>query len=200
MAANAASSNKLRVWGERGQQTVTMSHPPSISWKRSMPQSCDTSSHGGTSSTSTARTSMPNALARLATERPVPPRPTIPIVAPLSSNITLRMEGRLGQLFGASSVARLSWRESVSSKPKAWSARCSPTRPLSPEILISLATISGYMSMSAPAAVECSQRRLRASGNVAWSMVPIATSASGQCSCASSLEPATTMSPSPEAT
>ena len=55
----------------------------------------------------------------------------------------------------------------------------------------------GNMSMSAPAAVDCIQRRFFAVGKVARFNVASATSASGQCAFASSALPQTTMSPSP---
>ena len=99
-----------------------------------------------------ASTRMPKASARWATSRPVPPKPTIPIVCSKSSRCSLRMGSRSDQSFRR--IAVWSPRVRASSSAKACSDRCTPTWPFSLATITSLSTSSGVRIASTPAPIE----------------------------------------------
>ena len=84
--ANISSSNIARVSAVSGSPTASTSLVATTSRSDSGPPTVSTPSPGGTGYRSMACTSMPNAAARRAMCRPVPPNPKMPIVRPSSSS------------------------------------------------------------------------------------------------------------------
>ena len=147
ICAKAAASNNSSVSGVNGAHTATTSDCASKSPKRYIPQQASTASG------STATIRIPKAATRCARSRPVPPKPTIPIVRSINSHCIARMGKHKSQVGARSAVCNP--RVKPSKSAIACSAKCTPTVPLALHSTKSLSTSSPCNRPSTPAPQLC---------------------------------------------